>query len=337
METPVTFVNRDGHRLFGMLYAPEQPVAQRVGVLVSVNAIKNRVGTFRLHVLLARRFCELGYHVLTFDPAGIGDSEGPFDNKLLSEHYYDIQTGKYSADLADATNWFLAEAKIDRMVLFGLCGGAISMQMSGASDPRVEGMMLLNLPVLVEDLKRLGQQDNAAKIVSPVSAKTLLKHKLQRLVEIDFWRRLVRLEVDLREEARLVGRSLQVLARRVGTKMSSVVSKKPAAQNDAMQPVSPHKQFNMHFQRAFLRSMELGQKTLFMFAELDPWTAIFNSEFRDRALAPGNRHEAHYSIEVIEAANHIFSSADSQKELERRLSTWLLTHFPTSRASTARA
>jgi pimeloyl-ACP methyl ester carboxylesterase len=337
METPVTFVNRDGHRLFGMLYAPDHAVAQRVGVLVSVNAIKNRVGTFRLHVLLARRFCELGYYVLTFDPAGIGDSEGPFDNKLLSEHYYDIQTGKYSDDLADATNYFVGEARLDRMVLFGLCGGAISMQMSGASDPRVAGLMLLNLPVLVEDLKRLGQQDNAAKIVSSVSAKTLLKHKVQRLAEIDFWRRLVRLEVDLREEARLVGRSLKVLAQRVGSKVASVASRKLPAQNIAMQPVSPHKQFNMHFQRAFLRSMELRQKTLFMFAELDPWTAIFNSEFRDRALEPGNPHEAHYSIEVIEAANHIFSSAASQKELERRLSTWLLANFPTSRASTARA
>jgi len=129
MEQPVTFTNRYGSRLFGMLYSPDRPVAQRVGVLVSVNAIKYRAGTFRLHVLLARKFCELGYYVLTFDPAGIGDSEGTFDCKLLSEHYHDIQIGKYSEDLTDATNYFFAEAKIDRMVLFGLCGGAIAVQM----------------------------------------------------------------------------------------------------------------------------------------------------------------------------------------------------------------
>jgi pimeloyl-ACP methyl ester carboxylesterase len=310
---------------------------QRVGVLVSVNAIKNRVGTFRLHVLLARKFCELGYYVLTFDPAGIGDSEGPFDNKSLSEHYYDIQTGKYSDDLADAMDYFFAEARIDHMVLFGLCGGAISMQMSAASDPRVAGLMLLNLPVLVEDLKRQAQQENAAKIVSSVSAKALLKHKMQRLVELDFWRRLMRFEVDLREEARLVGRSLQVLGKRVSAKVASLSADKPGAQRNVMQPVSPHKQFNMHFQRAFLRSMELRQKTLFMFAELDPWTAIFNSEFRDRALEAGNPHEPHYTIEVIEAANHIFSSAESQKELERRLTSWLQQNFPATTASTAHA
>jgi hypothetical protein len=93
----------------------------------------------------------------------------------------------------------------------------------------------------------------------------------------------------------------------------------------------------MHFQHAFLRSMELQQKTLFMFAELDPWTAIFKSEFQDRLLGPGNPYEANYTLEVIEAANHIFSSTDSQKELECRLSAWLRQQFPTSGASAAQA
>lgn len=335
MEQPVTFTNRYGSRLFGMLYSPDRPVAQRVGVLVSVNAIKYRAGTFRLHVLLARKFCELGYYVLTFDPAGIGDSEGTFDCKLLSQHYHDIQVGKYNEDLTDATNFFFAEAKIDRMVLFGLCGGAISVQMAGAKDSRVQGLILLNLPVLVEDLKRQGQPDNAAKIVSSTSASKLLKHKVQRLTELSFWSRLLRFEVDLREEVQLVSRSLGVLARRVGVKALSVTSRGTKAQTNMEKPVSSHRLFNMHFQHAFLRSMELRQKTLFMFAELDPWTAIFKSEFRDRALEPGNPYDAHYSIEVIEAANHIFSSSESQRELERRLSAWLRQQFPTSGASAA--
>jgi hypothetical protein len=231
-------------------------------------------------------------------------------------------------------NYFVAEAKIDRLVLFGLCGGAISVQMAGANDSRVQGLILLNLPVLVEDLKRQGQPDNAAKIVSSKSASKLLKHKMARLAELSFWRRLISFEVDLREEARLVSRSFEVLVRRTGLKVLSSGTK---SQRNLVQPVSSHRLFNMHFQRAFLRSMELRQKTLFMFAELDPWTAIFKSEFQDLALTPGNPYEAHYTIEVIDAANHIFSSRDSQSELERRLSSWLLRHFPESNSSTARA
>ena len=85
MEQPVTFKNRNGSRLFGMLYSPDRPVEQRVGVLISVNAVKYRIGTFRLHVLLARKFCELGFFVLTFDPEGIGDSEGPPGDRAVSE------------------------------------------------------------------------------------------------------------------------------------------------------------------------------------------------------------------------------------------------------------
>jgi pimeloyl-ACP methyl ester carboxylesterase len=337
VETPVTFDNRNGCRLFGMLYSPDIEQTHRVGVVISVNAIKYRAGTFRLHVLLARKLVELGYYVLTFDPAGIGDSEGEFDNKLLSEHYFDIQTGKYSNDLVDATNFFFAEARIERMVLCGLCGGAISVQMSGASDPRVQGLILLNIPVLVEDLKRMGQPDNAGKIVSSTSAKSLLRQKVQRLGEVNFWRRLLRFEVDLREEGRLVRRSLVVLSQRVGSKFAALTSRGEKARKSMSDPASTHRLFNMHFQRAFVRSMELRQKTLFMFAELDPWTAIFNSEFKDRVLEPGNPFEANYSIDEIKAANHIFSSADSQRELESRLAHWLARHFPEAIPANANA
>jgi pimeloyl-ACP methyl ester carboxylesterase len=279
---------------------------------------------------------ELGYFVLTFDPEGIGDSEGPFDFKLLSEHYYDIQTGKYTNDLVDAVGFLSQEAKIDRIVLLGLCGGAISVQMAAAIDPRVHGLILLNLPVLVEDLKRQGQPDNAAKITSSTFARTLLKQEIQRLVEVDFWKRLFKLQVDLREEGRLVRRSVAVLASRVGAKLLSVVPQGDKGQ-DLAEPVSPHRLFNMHFQRAFVQSAAMRQKMLFMFAELDPWTAIFKSEFQDRALLPGNAYEAHYTIDVIQAANHIFSGTESQKELERRLVSWLLLHFPNVLSNTVRA
>src|SRR5262245_9826865 len=182
IEQPITFVNRNGCRLFGMLYRPSASGDRRVGVLISVNAIKYRLGTFRLHVLLARKLCELGYTVFSFDPEGIGDSEGEFDYKLLSEHYFDIQTGKYNQDLADAIDFFAQTAQLDSLLLCGLCGGAISVLMEGGADKRVQGLILLNIPVLVEDLKRQGKEDTAGKITSSESASTLLKGKLHRLI-----------------------------------------------------------------------------------------------------------------------------------------------------------
>jgi pimeloyl-ACP methyl ester carboxylesterase len=310
-----------------MLYVPDIAVARRVGIMISVNAVKYRLGTFRLHVLLARKLCELGYHVMTFDPEGVGDSEGVFDFKLLNEHYYDIQTGKYSGDLADAIAFFLDAAKLDELLLLGLCGGAISVLMEAGGDPRVQGLILLNIPVLVEDRARLGfAEDSAAKITSSHSAGVLLKQKLQRLVEVDFWQRLVHLRVDWREELRLVARSFSVLGKKAWEKTTAVLGGKPAI--DPGKPVSTNRLFNIHFQNSFMRSMSARKQVLFMFAEHDPWTWIFKSEFQDRTLQPGNPFETDYAIEVVGGANHIFSGRSSQLQLEAHIVNWLRSRFP---------
>jgi len=326
-ERPVTFTNRNGCRLFGMLYLPEQSRGNGVGVVISVNAIKYRLGTFRLHVLLARKLCELGYTVFTFDPEGIGDSEGQFEYKLLSEHYYDIQTGKYNNDLADAIGFFCRECSVDSLIMFGLCGGAISVLTAAASDPRVAGLILLNIPLLVEDLNKLGQADESTMITSRESASGVLKEKMHRLVEWNFWRRFVRLEVNFKEEGRLVVRAISVLAAKSWASLRSVLFGKDDA-IDWSKPVSAHRLFNFHFQRAFATAMAKNKRILFLFSEFDQWTWIFKSEFQDIVLVPGNRFERACRIELIEGANHIFSGRESQRKLEQRIVAWLTECFP---------
>jgi pimeloyl-ACP methyl ester carboxylesterase len=328
MEQPVTFVNRNGCRLFGMLYVPDDAPARRIGIVISVNAVKYRAGTFRLHVLLARVLCELGYSVLSFDPEGIGDSEGNFDYKLLSEHFYDIQTGKYSNDLSDAIDFFWKECALESLLLLGLCGGAISVLMEAGGDPRVSGLILLNIPVLVEDLNRRGQVDSAAMITSTESASGLLAGKLRRLAQWNFWRRLLRAEVDLREEGRLVVKAAGVLTRRIASKVSGLTSARRRAAQELADPVSTNRLYNMHFQTAFARSMSAHKRVFFLFAEFDQWTWVFKSEFQDMILTPGNRYEADCRVEVIGAANHIFSGRESQRELEQRIVGWLSNYFP---------
>jgi pimeloyl-ACP methyl ester carboxylesterase len=329
VEQPVTFMNRNGFRLFGMTYSPAAAVSARIGIVISVNAIKYRLGTFGLHVLLARHLAQRGYVVLTFDPEGIGDSEGTFDHKLLSEHYYDIQTGKYTGDLRDAVGFLAESALVDEVILLGLCGGAIATIMEAADDDRVRGLVLLNLPVLVEDLKRQGQPDNARMITSSASAATLLSLKARKLFQLRFWRRVVRLDVHFGEELRLVSRSFAVLGTRVAKKCLSFLGRSSSS-IDAAKPVSSHRLFNLHFQSAFRKSMAMKQRVLFVFAELDPWTAIFKSEFQEPALKPGNPHEPNYQIDTIAASNHIFSGRESCSQLTAIIVRWLTAKFPVS-------
>jgi pimeloyl-ACP methyl ester carboxylesterase len=330
MEKPVTFVNRNGCRLFGMLYLPEAAPSRRIGIIISVNAVKYRLGSFRLHVLLARALCALGYSVLSFDPEGIGDSEGEFDFKLLSEHYFDIQTGKYSNDLADAIDFFWKECALDTLLLLGLCGGAISVLMEAANDERVSGLVLLNIPVLVEDLKRRGQVDSAVMITSSESASSLLRTKLHRTTQWAFWRRLLTLQVNLREETRLMTRAASVLARRIAARVSGSSDARRQAAQAMAKPVSDNPLFNMNFQIAFSRAVLAHKRIYFLFAELDQWTWVFKSEFQDLVLTPGNRFEADCRVEVIGGANHIFSGRASQAELQSRIVHWLSGNFPVS-------
>lgn len=328
MEKPVTFVNRKGCRLFGMLYLPDNAPSRRVGIVISVNAVKYRAGTFRLHVMLARALAAIGYSVLSFDPEGIGDSEGEFEFKLLSEHYYDIQTGKYNHDLADAIDFFWKECALDSLLLLGLCGGAISVLMEAGDDPRVSGLILLNIPVLVEDLKRLGQVDSAAMITSRETASGLLRAKVRRLTQWGFWKKLLTLQVNFREESRLVTRAAGVLTKKVAEKFSGLADQRRRAAQALSRPVSANRLYNMNFQTAFSRSMVARKRVYFLFAELDQWTWVFKSEFQDLVLTPGNQYESDCRVEVIPGANHIFSGRESQAELQSRIVTWLSGNFP---------
>lgn len=320
MEKPVTFRNRNGRTLFGMLHLPNAAVNRRIGVLISVNAIKYRLGTFRLHVLLARRLCALGYTVFSFDPEGIGDSEGEFEYKLLSEHYYDIQVGKYTNDLRDAVEYFRGECHLDSLVTLGLCGGAISILLEAADDPRIDGLILLNLPVLVEDLARKGAPDSTVAITSTDTAAPLLKAKFHRLIEPKFWWRVVTLKVDFREESQLVSKAMRVILSSAFARKRDVSSQAPDL---LAEPASKNRLYNMHFQRAFGRVMAARKPALFVFAEHDQWTWIFKSEFQDSILKPGNPFERYCDLHVVKGSNHIFSARASHGELAAIIVDWL--------------
>jgi hypothetical protein len=189
--------------------------------------------------------------------------------------------------------------------------------------------MLLNIPVLVEDLARLGLADNAAKITSSQSATALLQQKLRRLTEPNFWARLFSMRVEVKEEFRLVTRSFAVLVDKGWKRLKGLIASEAVL--DASRPVSSNRLFNIHCQTSFLRLMARNKKILFLFAEHDPWTWIFASEFQEPLLAPSKQFEKNHALHVLNGANHIFSSRTSQTELEQRIVEWLREHFPVAK------
>ena len=85
MEEAVTFENKKGEKIFGIVHIPDlTPFGEKkVGINLLDPGIKYRVAPNRLNIKLARRLCQNGYYVLRFDPAGIGDSEGELPQNVL--------------------------------------------------------------------------------------------------------------------------------------------------------------------------------------------------------------------------------------------------------------
>src|SRR5512143_1047295 len=109
MEEPITFLNKNGKRLLGIVHIPEKSRSERkIGVNLLNPGIKYRVAPHRLNVKLARELCRKGYYVLRFDPEGIGDSEGKLpDNTPVAEIWGKIQTGFFTQDVITANDFFI--------------------------------------------------------------------------------------------------------------------------------------------------------------------------------------------------------------------------------------
>ncbi len=101
----VSFRNRQGMTLHGMLHEPQPAAARGVCVLLLSPGIKGRVGPHRLYLKIAARLVPLGFHVLRFDYYGLGDSEGELEEDLLADMYNTIQAGRYVDDTIAAMDW----------------------------------------------------------------------------------------------------------------------------------------------------------------------------------------------------------------------------------------
>lgn len=117
----------------------------RTKAVILLNAgLLHRVGPHRLYVELARRLGALGFTTLRFDFSGIGDSDVrrdslPFDTSILGE-------------VKEAMDVLGRRRGIDRFVLMGLCGGAVSAFKAARANARVDGIVLINPQDYDEDV-----------------------------------------------------------------------------------------------------------------------------------------------------------------------------------------
>jgi uncharacterized protein len=191
-EYPLIF-NCENETLLGILHEADS----ELGVLIVVGGPQYRVGSHRQFVLLARQLAQHGISTLRFDVRGMGDASGAVRD------FSDI--GAYIG--AAIQHWLQRSPHLKRLVVWGLCDAASAICEYACQDPRISGIVLLNPWVYTE-------QSNA---------KTYLKHYYwQRLLNGDFWRKLLALKFDARQSCRDFKALLQKSRNRTSQSASTV-------------------------------------------------------------------------------------------------------------------
>lgn len=307
-EEIVTFYNKKKEKLFGIVHHPAVNTASNthVGIALLTAGIKNRTAPNRLYVKIARKLALAGFYIFRFDPAGIGDSEGALPDIPTVDLWGLIQKGHFISDTVSAIDFITDHCKLDKLILAGSCGGAITAILTAQNDSRVDKLILIDMPVLISSTKTI-LEDHKSIIESDENYKNKLsQYYFHSIFRPSSWLRFLAMQSDY-------------------TAILSILRLKTKGffSRSANKPIVDLPNFNKQFAEAFFSFSTSNKNTLFICAEKDTDTQLFLRGFVEKYLPAGNSHEGKYSVELINDANHIYTLTSSQESLTRKILNWL--------------
>lgn len=297
-EEIVSFENSQGDKLYGIVHIPDDDSQKSFGINILNPGIKNRVAPHRLNVKLARELARLGFYVLRFDPAGIGDSEGKIMGDTVPGIWRQIQEGLLVDDVLISNEYFRNKYQLEEIMLIGSCGGAITSILAAKIDVNINKLVIIDLPINF-DTEDKQFSDN---ITSEREAGRLLDMYFRKLTRPKSLFRLFLLKSDYRS----IFKSLIL-------KLKSLLCIRKF--NGAFQEIDFNPKFNYKFIDAFNAAMKRKSKILFIVAQNDPATGPFYEDFHDKYLLRNKKFFDHISIKEIKNANHIYALKQSQDDL----------------------
>jgi hypothetical protein len=288
--------------LFGILTEPIQPPlpASLPAIVLHNIGANSHVGANRLYVRMARRWARLGFRVLRFDSAGLGDSQA---TEVTPENRVYSDTAKLDSGRAKD---FLARVRgAQRFVLMGLCSGAYVAFYSALADERVAAVVLMN--ILLFHWKE-GDSVGVRKRHMVKSTSFYSQAILQR----DAWARILRGKVSVRIVA-------QGLLEKGWDRARHVVGKLLSGESDVA--------------RGFRTLLRRGTDILVVFDVNDGGRDVVDAHLG--ANADRFRNVRGFSLELIRGSDHTFSPIWAQELLLSLLTSHLVSRFAVEHASRA--
>jgi len=306
----VTFQNRDGRRLFGILHEPSTGPASDIAFVLLPPGIKGRIAPHRLYNDLTDKLTARGHAVFRFDFWGLGDSEGEVEERELRDLYTAVALGRYVNDTRDALDWLSRTCHLRHFVIGGLCGGAVTGILEAQSDPRVVGILSIGLPVMLDS-----NPTDAWQYMTTGQLNDLGSRYVAKILSPQAWLRFL----SFRTDYRLLLRSIRV---RLGLEGPAPIVAAP--------PQQPVLNANPHLPGAILKLLARGTPMLLLFSEADRLYWEFEEKFLSVYGHAFRAHAGTAEIRVIQAANHVLTFKEWQHDCFNLLGQWLEARFPAS-------
>jgi uncharacterized protein len=299
--TPVTF-DCEGSRLYGSLHS-NSTGASDVGVILVNQGPVDRGGSHRLYIKLANRLTTLGVPVLRFDARGVGESEGAWATDTGSitvpDAYGRIQKGAWTPDALAAIDHMRRSLGVKRIVIGGLCGGAVTALFAGATNRDVAGIFAIGTPVTFSSVT-----GRLAELPDSIIQREARGY-FYKMFYLESWRRFLTFKTDYRTLARL-------FAEQVARWMRP--AKAPGAAEEVDEKV------NYPLFAAIRAAGQARKPTLLVYGENDYLWQEFQEQM-PRASAEGGQRA--YDLVTIPDANHILTEEAWQESLHDAVVAWL--------------
>ncbi len=296
MTEDIFEIGGDGGTRRGLVTLPASGEGHGIGVLLLPCGLKNRSGPHRFYVDLSRRLAAIGYAVLRFDPLGLGESDAMLETASVREIWRSVESGRFVADAVLAGRALRERLCLRRLVVGGICGGALTGLLAAAHQPALfDGVVSLNTAAILDP------DENAPAPVGAAQARHNLASYVRKAGSVEAWARLLRGEANV---AGLRGTIARFRRRPTG---------------------HPHE--NPVFMPAFRALEQRRVPHLLVFGGNDTrWL-----EFQDAVLTPylgPVRHGEGFEIHVVRDANHEFYLGPWKKAVVDSLLDWLGRRFP---------
>lgn len=312
-QTPVTFLNKRGARLFGILHVPLVTERSDTAIILLSPGVKMRTGPHRLYRQMTELFTNLGFSVLRFDFFGLGDSEGQMEEKLLADVYNHMEVGRFVDDAIDAMDWMQKNNVASRFIMAGLCGGAVSGLLAGSRDKRVVGLLGLGItPVLAS------KAADPALYMTTGQLMELRRGYLQKLFDPKSVWRILTLQSDFRLAWKSLTAPLLNRWKHKSPKSPTLNEGPDKSVEDNANPLFPP---------AFFDMTSSGRPLLLIFGGSDRLNWEFQEKFVSRYNERLARVKDMYDVHIIQNANHILSLREWEREMLGVAKEWLGRRF----------